>query len=172
MNKVKTISLFKENPFVITFVFVISLFLWKFFILKESFLLGDYSVQHLPWSRFLADSLTNLSLPLWTPYMHSGFPILAEGQIGALYPPNLIMYFFLPYKIAYTYNILLHFVLAGIFMYVYVREIGMSKTAATITVIAFLFGSAYGGCFYSIMSLKVLVWFPLVLFLTEKTVQK
>ena len=172
MDKEKTISFFKENPFVITFVFVISLFLWKFIILKESFLLGDYSVQHIPWSRFLADSLDTLSLPLWTPYMHSGFPILAEGQIGALYPPNLIMYFFLPYKIAYTYNILLHFVLAGIFMYIYVREVGMSKTAATITVIAFLFGSAYGGCFYSIMSLKVLVWFPLLLFLTEKLFKK
>jgi len=172
MSKEKTISFFKENPFVITFVFVISLFLWKFIILKESFLLGDYSVQHIPWSRFLADSLDTLSLPLWTPYMHSGFPILAEGQIGALYPPNLIMYFFLPYKIAYTYNILLHFVLAGIFMYIYVREVGMSKTAATITVIAFLFGSAYGGCFYSIMSLKVLVWFPLLLFLTEKLFKK
>jgi hypothetical protein len=172
MNKEKTILFFKENPFVITFVFVISLFLWKFIILQESFLLGDYSVQHIPWSRFLADSLDTLSLPLWTPYMHSGFPILAEGQIGALYPPNLIMYFFLPYKIAYTYNILLHFVLAGIFMYIYVREIGMSKTAATITVIAFLFGSGYGGCFYSIMSLKVLVWFPLLLFLTEKLFKK
>jgi hypothetical protein len=172
MNIEKTISFFKENPFVITFVFVISLFLWKFIILKESFLLGDYSAQHIPWSRFLADSLANLSLPLWTQYMHSGFPILAEGQIGALYPPNLIMYFFLPYKIAYTYNILLHFVLAGIFMYVYVREVGMSKAAATVTVIAFLFGSGYGGCFYSFMSLKVLIWFPLVLFLTEKLYKK
>jgi hypothetical protein len=48
----------------------------------------------------------------------------------------------------------------------------MSKPAATITVIAFLFGSAYGGCFYSIMSLKVLVWFPLLLFLTEKLFKK
>lgn len=172
MNKEKTILFFKENSFVITFVFVISLFLWKFIILKESFLLGDYSAQHIPWSRFLADSLANLSLPLWTPYMHSGFPILAEGQIGALYPPNLIMYLFLPYKIAYTYNILLHFVLAGIFMYIYVREIGMSKAAATVTVIAFLFGSSYGGCFYSMMSLKVLVWFPLVLFLTEELFKK
>lgn len=104
--------------------------------------------------------------------MHSGFPILAEGQIGALYPPNLILYFFFPFKIAYTYNIILHFILAGIFMYIYVREIGMGKTAATITVIAFLFGSSYGGCFYSIMSLKVLVWFPLILFLTEKLFKK
>jgi len=172
MNKEKTISFFKENPFVIMFVFVISLFLWKFIVLKESFLLGDYSAQHIPWSRFLADSLANLSLPLWTPYMHSGFPILAEGQIGALYPLNLIMYFLLPHKIAYTYNILLHFVLAGIFLYIYVRETGMSKAAATVTVIAFLFGSAYGGCFYSFMSLKVLVWFPLVLFLTEKLFKK
>ena len=172
MNRERTVLFFKENLFVITVVFVITLFLWKFIILKESFLLGDYSAQHIPWSRFLADSLANLSLPLWTPYMHSGFPILAEGQIGALYPPNLIMYFFLPYKIAYTYNILLHFVLSGIFMYIYVREVGMSMAAATVTVIAFLFGSAYGGCFYSIMSLKVLVWFPLLLFLTEKLFKK
>ena len=172
MNGEKSVQFLKENFFTITFVFVIFLFFWKFVILQEAFLKGDYSAQHAPWAKFLADSLNSFSFPLWAPYMHSGFPVLAEGQIGAMYPPNLFLYFLLPFKAAYTYNILLHFVLAGIFMYIYVREIGMSKTAATITVIAFLFGSAYGGCFYSIMSLKVLVWFPLILFFTEKLFKK
>src|SRR5438552_2363212 len=29
-------------------------------------------------------------LPLWTPYIYGGFPLFAEGQIGALYPPSLL----------------------------------------------------------------------------------
>jgi len=172
VNKEKVTLFLEENVFAITFVFVISIFFWRFIILQESFLLGDYSVQHIPWSRFLADSLDTLSLPLWTPYMHSGFPILAEGQIGAFYPPNLILFFLLPFEAAYTYNIILHFVLAGIFMYIYTRQINMSKVGATISVLVFLFGSGYGGCFYGMMSMKVLVWFPLVLFFTEKLFEK
>ena len=172
MNKGKVTSFLEANVFVITFVFVIFLFFWRLIILQESFLLGDYSVQHVPWSRFLADSLNSFSLPLWTPFMHSGFPILAEGQIGALYPPNLILFFLLPYEVAYTYNIILHFVLAGIFMYIYARQIKMGKVGATISVVIFLFGSGYGGCFYGMMSMKVLVWFPLILFFTEKLFEK
>ncbi|MEE9193576.1 MAG: hypothetical protein V3U21_03480, partial [Thermodesulfobacteriota bacterium] len=110
MDKEKITIFFRENVFVITFVFVIFLFLWRFIILQESFVLGDNSVQHVPWAKFLADSLSRNSLSLWTPYMHSGFPILAEGQIGALYPPNLFLYFLFPFNVAYTYNIILHFV--------------------------------------------------------------
>src|SRR3989304_1159052 len=172
MNKGKVTSFLEANVFVITFVFVIFLFFWRLIILQESFLLGDYSVQHVPWSRFLADSLNSFSLPLWTPFMHSGFPILAEGQIGALYPPNLILFFLLPYEVAYTYNIILHFVLAGIFMYIYARQIKMGKVGATISVVIFLFGSGYGGCFYGMMSMKVLVWFPLIIFFTEELFEK
>lgn len=70
---------------------------------------------------------------------------------------NIVLYFLLPFKVAYTYNIILHFVFAGIFMYIYLREINMSKIAANVCVIVFLLGSNYGGCFYGIMSLKVLV---------------
>ncbi|MGE3913329.1 MAG: hypothetical protein AB7K36_28520, partial [Chloroflexota bacterium] len=29
-------------------------------------------------------------LPLWTPDVFGGFPLFAEGQIGALYPPALV----------------------------------------------------------------------------------
>ena len=172
MNREKIVLFFKDNVFVITFVFMFFLFFWKLVVLQESFLLGDYSVQHVPWSKFLADSLKNYSFPLWTPYMHSGFPILAEGQIGALYPPNLVLFFLLPFKAAYTYNIILHIILASVFMYIYARCINMSKVGATISVLVFLFGSGYGGCFYGMMSMKVLVWFPLVLFLTEKLFEK
>ena len=172
MNKEKVTLLLEENIFAITFVFVIFLFFWRFIILQESFLLGDYSVQHVPWAKFFNDSLKDFSFPLWTSYMHSGFPILAEGQIGAFYPPNLILYFLLPFEAAYTYNIILHFVLAGIFMYIYTRKINMGKAGATISVVVFLFGSGYGGCFYGMMSMKVLVWFPLILFFTERLFEK
>ncbi len=172
MNREKVTLFLEENVFAVTFVFVIFIFFWRFIILQESFLLGDYSVQHVPWAKFLDDSLKDFSFPLWTSYMHSGFPILAEGQIGAFYPPNIALYFLFPFEAAYTYNIILHFVLAGVFMYIYTRQINMSKVGATISVVVFLFGSGYGGCFYGMMSMKVLVWFPLILFFTEKLFEK
>ena len=35
-------------------------------------------------------SLRAGELPLWTPNVFGGFPLFAEGQIGALYPPGLL----------------------------------------------------------------------------------
>src|SRR5688572_1027666 len=35
-------------------------------------------------------SLRAGELPLWTPYVFGGFPLFAEGQIGALYPPAVL----------------------------------------------------------------------------------
>ena len=38
----------------------------------------------------LHQSLRQGELPLWTPHIFGGFPLFAEGQIGALYPPALL----------------------------------------------------------------------------------
>src|ERR1700691_3256236 len=42
-----------------------------------------YNVQ-----KYLSDSLHAGHLPLWTPYVFSGMPFLADPQVGAWYPLN------------------------------------------------------------------------------------
>lgn len=162
----------REAFFIAFFSFVILFFFWKLIFLKESFLHGDYKLQLFPWSMQYAESIKHFKLPLWTPYFHCGFPLFAEGQVAALYPLNIILFFLLPPLMAYTYSFVLHFIIAGIFMYIYARSLGLKNLAAIMPVFLFLFGSFYAGLFYNITALRTLVWFPLVLFLVNKSFEK
>ncbi len=49
---------------------------------------------HYPFRYFLSQSLREGQLPLWSSAISSGFPLFADGQIGALYPLNLLAAYF------------------------------------------------------------------------------
>ena len=43
---------------------------------------------HYSSQKYFADHVRQGELPHWTPYIFSGFPFLADPQVGAWYPPN------------------------------------------------------------------------------------
>ncbi|GAF91244.1 unnamed protein product, partial [marine sediment metagenome] len=85
-----------------------------------------------------------------------------------LYPPNILFFGLLPFKAAYNYSVVAHFILAGFSTYIFSRKIGQDEWGALIASILFCFGSVFAGCFINIASLKALSWFPLFLFMFEK----
>lgn len=142
-------------------------FLYPLMTLSKGFIQGDYGVQFFPWSKIYADALAHGFLPLWTPLIQSGFPLFAEGQTGMLYLPNLILFKLLPLTVAYNGIFLIHFLMGGVFAYIYALRLKMSLFAAVFTAIIFTFGSTYAGCFYNIVTLRTVVWFPFMLYLIE-----
>src|SRR5437899_2757394 len=62
---------------------------------------------HLPLKHVYARGLAAGRLPLWCPEVGTGFPLLAEGQVGALYPPNLLLFSTLPLPLAFDWALLL-----------------------------------------------------------------
>ena len=54
----------------------------------------DASIQwdavdvHYSSQKYFADHIRDFRLPHWTPYIFSGFPFLADPQVGAWYPLN------------------------------------------------------------------------------------
>jgi len=157
----------KHLGFFIFFLSIIAIFLWKIILLKDSFLYGDYLMQFYPWLKIYAQSIKNFQFPFWTDLMQNGFPLMAEGQIGGFYPLNILIFFLLPFKIAYNYSIIIHFLIAGLFSYFYARKIGADQWGASLASLLFCFGSSYAGCFYNVATLKTLCWFPTVIYLFE-----
>lgn len=155
----------RENKFLLIFGIGIIIFLGDLFFLKNTFIMGDYKRQFFPWCMEYANAVKHFTLPFWNTYMGCGFPLAAEGQIGPFYPLNIIMFFFLPPITAYSYGIILHFILGGVFMYIFSKRIGLNDISAIMPSILFMFASPYGGCFLNIASLKTLCWFPLVLYI-------
>ncbi|MEW6407098.1 MAG: YfhO family protein [Patescibacteria group bacterium] len=161
-------STIKDNIlFLFLFFLLTCLFFWKVFTLQMTFLTGDYLQQFFPWMNFYAMSIKNFNIPLWTKHIQSGFPLFAEGQSGMLYPLNVIFFYLLPFKVAYNYSFLFHFILAGFFMYLYVKKMGSKKSGAFLAAIILCFGSVYAGSFININALKTLCFFPAILFIFE-----
>ena len=157
----------KHIGFILFFTTLILIFFWKILSMKSAFLNGDYAVQFYPWSMAYSESIKAFQFPFWTRDFQSGFPLMAEGQVGGFYPLNMLFFFFLPFRVAYNYIVVFHFILAGIFTYMYTRKLGGCQWGGALAALLFCFGSAYAGCFYNTVTVKTLIWLPLVLLLFE-----
>jgi hypothetical protein len=95
------------------------------------FFVQDMMVQNVPFRHFLHEALADWRLPLWEPRINAGFPLYAEGQVGALYPPNWVGAALLSPSQAVTWSVLLHLWLAaaGSFLYLH-RGLGTGRGAA------------------------------------------
>ena len=49
---------------------------------------GDAADLHYPMQKYLSDRFSPRQFPFWTPYLLSGYPLLANPEVGAWYPPN------------------------------------------------------------------------------------
>ncbi len=74
--------------------------------------------------------LRHNNLPLWSPKINSGFPILGDGQTGLFFFPNLVLFKLLNFATAFNLSFVLTFILFGLGMYVWLRLIGLHETTA------------------------------------------
>ena len=158
--------------FVLLFTAAVGLVFFNVASLKQGLLKADYLQQLYPWSAITAESLKSFQLPLWIRWVGCGFPLFAEGQTGVIYPPNLLMFFLLPFRPAYNYSFLVHFILSGVFTYFLARKKGACLWGGALAAVLICFGSAYAGCFIHLASLRALTWFPLVLLLYDIYLEK
>ncbi len=134
----------KLLPIIILTGFILIFFLRLFFPTLSLFMIPDFGesdVLHLnlPFKYILSESLKNGQWPLWTPYLANGFPILAEGQIGTFYLPNLLLFRFLPLVLAYNLNLVISFLLASLGTYLFTRKIGLNTIASFFAAFIFTF---------------------------------
>jgi len=76
----------------------------------------------LPVRAFIGESLRKGELLLWTPGIYTGFPILAQGEHGPLYPFNWLLFGLLPPYVAVAYAQLLPLFIAGLGCFLLARE--------------------------------------------------
>lgn len=104
----------------------------------KNFILFDGIRQTLPWRLLAVEQMKAGKWPLWNPYILLGMPLLGNWQVAAFYPFN-ILFFFLPFLDAWSIYILLQPILAGLFVYFFLRTIGGSKGAGLLAGICYGF---------------------------------
>ena len=89
--------------------------------LQRAFFYQDLSLQNYPCRHFFAEEWKQGRYPLWCPDILGGFPLFAEGQAGAAYPINLLLYPLLETWVALNFSVFLHAALAAAGMYLLMR---------------------------------------------------
>src|SRR3972149_5131834 len=123
----------------------------------------DSISQFFPWRSLVGEFWRAGKPPLWNQYMLSGAPLLASWHSASLYPLNVIYLLFSDTN-SWTILIFLQIFLSGVFMYIFLYHLNLSKLASFFGSIAFSFSG------YMIAWLEFAtgghagLWLPLLLF--------
>jgi len=162
----------KEWLYLMLIILILILFFNKILFFGEIFLPGDYLRsdtlhQNLPFKYTLYQSLKNGQLPLWTDEIFGGYPLLAEGQVGALYPFNFILYLLVPFVAAYNLSLFLNFLCAAIGMFMLTKSFKLESIPALISAITFSLSSFFILHITHQNIVSVACWFPFLLLMLK-----
>lgn len=139
--------------------------------LPHNALLSDLVLQNMQWKAFIRSQLAQGEIPLWNPHQFGGIPFMAAGQASTLYPLSII-YYVLDLPAAYGWFTVVNLWLAGVFMLLFMRGLGIGRSGATLAGVvyqlsAFLLTSAVFP-----MIIGAAVWLPLLLLMTEFIIRR
>lgn len=126
----------------------------------------DVLQQYAPWRKFYAETLRQGELPLWNPYMFCGTSFVGNGMSAIFYPPNLL-FAALPVKVAFGWVAWLHLVLAGLFMFGFLRQFLPPLAALTGSIVFQLYGFFIAWLAYLPLPCTA-IWLPAALGALEK----
>ena len=148
-------------------------FFWPV-VTQSRFFWGDFQGQDFPWRHLAASGLRQGTLRLWNPYTYSGMPFLADVQTAMLYPLNLVLALGVREgslsAYALEWQIILHFFLAGVFMFALLRYFRLSCIGALFGAISFMFTGFLVAHLGHVGMLNVAVWIPLVFLFFHKSI--
>ena len=127
----------------------------------------DTDLFYLPLVRWYLDQLQLGRIPLWIPLIFGGYPLFADGELGMLYPPNVLLGAFLGADTYLQVSRALHVFLAGAFTIGLMRVFGTGHVAALVGGLVFAFGSFFISQIQHENVVRSAVWLPLVLMFVE-----
>ncbi|MDX6611432.1 MAG: hypothetical protein QOD75_618 [Blastocatellia bacterium] len=134
----------------------------KYFVTSDGFVYS-YPLRTVAWNSIRAGHV-----PLWTPLILSGYPLLSMAQIGIGYPLTW-GYLFLPGWVAEEIYTLAPYIFFPAFCYAYAREIGRSRLASLFAALAFGYaGAMVSAVAYNGMLTNAIMWLPLILIALER----
>ncbi|HUV51117.1 MAG TPA: YfhO family protein [Anaerolineae bacterium] len=121
----------------------------------------DLSIFFLPPRACWVDMIRDAQIPLWNPYFYCGQPLLASLQPGVLYPLNLLL--LLSFDSGFNLIIIIHYFLAGVFTYFFIKTLKGSDIGALIGALTFMLSGYLLSVHNLLTHLLSVTWLPLIL---------
>lgn len=133
----------------------------------KNFLITDPVRQQIPWRKIVIDQWKQGMIPSWNPYNFSGTPLIANIQAAVFYPLNIFFMVF-PFVDAWSLFIIVQPMLAGLFMYWFLRSLGIKPVASLIGAVSWSF-SGFNVAWLTWGTIgHVALWLPLTLLSVDK----
>ncbi|MGP0566226.1 MULTISPECIES: YfhO family protein [unclassified Nitrospina] len=123
---------------------------------------GDLISFFIPYRMLWLEQVGDFTFPLWNPYILSGNPLFATLQPAILYPLSLLFIAF-PFVLAVNFTVVLHYALAGWFMYLLMRASHCGRGAALVSALIFMFGGYLVTVRIYLSTFMPVAWIPLLL---------
>ena len=133
----------------------------------KNFLITDPIRQQIPWRKQVIEYWKKGMIPSWDAWSFSGTTLIGNIQAGSLYPFN-ILFFLFSFPVAWTLLIVSQPLLAGIFLYVFLRNKKLDSIPSLIGSIAFAFGGYSMSWLTWGTIVSTFLWVPLMLFAIDK----
>lgn len=120
---------------------------------------SDINGWIVPETALMVRELRAGRLPLWNPYVLCGQPLLANLAFAPFYPPNVLALVVEPMR-ALAWITVLHFWLAGLFVYVWLRRFGLRPGASLVGALAGALSTWFTTRFHLPTVAMTAAWFP------------
>ena len=147
-------------------------FYWKVLLTNRSVFPWDAGDFFYPTLGFVHEELRHFRLPLWNPYNMSGFPAIADPESQIFYPFTWLLvlldpFSHLPFKLVEA-ELVVHFILAGLFMYWLAKDYTKDTFSALLGGVLFMYSGAMVAHTEHIASVEAMAWYPLVFLLARR----
>jgi hypothetical protein len=125
---------------------------------------GDLASFYFPTYSYVASQVKSGTMPLWNPHLFAGMPLAADVQTALFYPLNWILFLFVDVDYGgLEWLLIVHYWLASVFTYLFLRDLKLSRLASIAGGTAFAFCGFMVAHFGHLPMVPVATWIPLVL---------
>jgi Bacterial membrane protein YfhO len=135
---------------------------------QDDIFASDLWNDRLPARAFVGASLRGGQSPAWMPGIYTGFPSLAQIEVGALYPSNVALFSLLPPYAAIAWAQILPLALAGIGTFLLAAELGMSIEGRLLAAGAFCLSGFLIAHLRQLNMVDSAAWVPLLMLAVER----
>jgi hypothetical protein len=147
-------------------------FYWRILFTNRYMFPWDAAEFFYPYMSFVHEELRHFRFPFWDPFVMSGYPIIGDMEAQIFYPINWLFLVISPssplsYRLV-EIQIIVHFFLAGLFMYYLARDFVGDRVPALVCGVLFMSSGAMVAHTQHLASINSMAWYPLVFLLARR----